>query len=160
MTLRQVEAGEGNITLRSLTSVAQALDRHCDIVIYDPGDCKTESSTIAVSLKFKSSRFEEWPYYLMEMVDDYRATQDPRLFLLPPVKGIDLRLTALLASTVCALCAESGQAIPAWAQNGYFLIEPWFVSGVEALKATAILESPLAFRKNNIFVQENFLTRA
>lgn len=40
------------------------------------------------------------------------------------------------------------------------LPEPWFVAGVENLKATALVESPLPFRRNNIFVLGNFLSRA
>jgi hypothetical protein len=40
------------------------------------------------------------------------------------------------------------------------LSEPWFVSGMENLKASALLESPLPFRRNNVFVLGNFLSRA
>ena len=41
----------------------------------------------------------------------------------------------------------------------YGLDKPWFVSGFENLKSTALIESPLNFRKRNIFVLGNFLTR-
>jgi hypothetical protein len=37
--------------------------------------------------------------------------------------------------------------------------DPWFVSGMESLKAIAIVESPLPFRIRKIFVLENFLSR-
>jgi hypothetical protein len=40
------------------------------------------------------------------------------------------------------------------------LPRPWFVAGVENLKATALVESPLPFRRNNVFVLGNFLSRA
>ncbi|NCO37375.1 MAG: hypothetical protein COZ06_23865 [Armatimonadetes bacterium CG_4_10_14_3_um_filter_66_18] len=40
------------------------------------------------------------------------------------------------------------------------LPEPWFVSGIENLKATALVESPTHFRKRRIFVLGNFLERA
>jgi hypothetical protein len=36
----------------------------------------------------------------------------------------------------------------------------WFVSETNSLKASALLESPLAFRASNIFVHANFLVRA
>ena len=49
---------------------------------------------------------------------------------------------------------------PAWAAGCHFLPEPWFVSGVESLKATALVEAPLAFRRNNVFVLGNFMSRA
>jgi hypothetical protein len=37
--------------------------------------------------------------------------------------------------------------------------DPWFVSGMESLKAIALVESPLPFRLRKIFVLENFLSR-
>jgi hypothetical protein len=37
---------------------------------------------------------------------------------------------------------------------------PWFVAGVENLKASALVESPVQFRRNNVFVLGNFLARA
>jgi hypothetical protein len=39
------------------------------------------------------------------------------------------------------------------------LEEPWFVTGIENLKAMAIVESPVFFRRRLIFVLENFLSR-
>jgi hypothetical protein len=41
-----------------------------------------------------------------------------------------------------------------------FLPDPWFVAGIENLKASALVESPVQFRRNNIFVLGNFLSRA
>jgi hypothetical protein len=35
----------------------------------------------------------------------------------------------------------------------------WFVSGMENLKAIALVESPLPFRRRKVFVLENFLSR-
>lgn len=70
------------------------------------------------------------------------------------------RERALLNSTACALAAELGSAPPWWAMHPLTLPEPWFVAGVESLKATALVESPLPFRRNNIFVLGNFLSRA
>jgi|SRR5688572_30734151 len=70
------------------------------------------------------------------------------------------RERALLNSTACALAAELGEAPPWWAMRPLALSEPWFVSGVENLKASALVESPISFRRNNIFVLGNFLSRA
>jgi hypothetical protein len=70
------------------------------------------------------------------------------------------RERALLNATACALAAEIGEAPPWWAMHPLLLSEPWFVAGVENLKATALVESPLPFRRNNIFVLGNFLSRA
>lgn len=70
------------------------------------------------------------------------------------------RERALLNSTACALAAEWSSAPPWWAMRPLVLAEPWFVSGVENLKASALLESPIQFRRNNVFVLGNFLARA
>ncbi len=70
------------------------------------------------------------------------------------------RERALINSTACALAAELGEAPPWWAMHPQVLAEPWFVSGMESLKASALLESPIHFRRNNIFVLGNFLSRA
>ena len=67
---------------------------------------------------------------------------------------------ALLASTVEMLCAERRMPVPWWCGGAGILPAPWFVSGVENLKALALVESPAHFRKRNIFVLANFLARA
>jgi len=69
------------------------------------------------------------------------------------------RERALLNSTACALAAELGVAPPWWATRPVLLPDPWFVAGVENLKASALVESPLPFRRNNVFVLGNFLSR-
>lgn len=70
------------------------------------------------------------------------------------------RERALLNATACALAAELGQSPPWWAARPLVLPEPYFVSGVENLKASALVESPIEFRRNNVFVLGNFLSRA
>jgi hypothetical protein len=70
------------------------------------------------------------------------------------------RERALLNATACALAAELGAPPPWWAMRPLALAEPWFVAGIENLKASALMESPIQFRRNNIFVLGNFLSRA
>lgn len=96
----------------------------------------------------------------MNLVDEFRRTLDPRLLLLPPVRDLALELKALLASIVMSLCGEAGMNVPGWARKRHPLPTPWFVAEVESLKAMALVESPLPFRRNNIFVLDNFLQRA
>jgi hypothetical protein len=66
----------------------------------------------------------------------------------------------LSASIVDALCHEQGVEAPDWPSAVGVLPDPWFVSGTENLKASALLESPVRFRRRNIFVLSNFLSRA
>ena len=117
------------------------------------------NSTVATGLNIERDGFSSWKLHLMNMVDEFRRHHDPPLFTVPPPSNIDRRIKALLASSVLYLCEESNICAPEWAKENYFLPTPWFVSGVESLKATSILESPWCFRKNNIFVLGNFLDR-
>ena len=68
-------------------------------------------------------------------------------------------MDALLASTAEALCDELGMAPPRWLAGVPACKEPFFVVGLENLKAISIVESPLWFRIRKIYVLENFLSR-
>lgn len=156
--LRHIMAKDQNITLKSIIKIASYLDRKVHLLAINP-ESNTELSTIAVSLKVIENGENSWKIHFMDMVDEFRRSLDPQLLLLAPSKKLPYRLKALLASIVSQLCEENNIDPPTWAANTYFLEKPWFVSGMQSLKALAILESPLSFRRNNIFVHENFLER-
>ena len=64
------------------------------------------------------------------------------------------------AACVEYLCLESHIPMPGWInKKQYFLKEPFFAGGLESLKAFLLVESPLSFRRRNIFVSENALKR-
>jgi hypothetical protein len=49
---------------------------------------------------------------------------------------------------------------PEWAEAPHrFLREPFFAGGLESLKATLLVESPLAFRRRLIFISADGLSR-
>lgn len=49
---------------------------------------------------------------------------------------------------------------PAWTEGASrFLEQPFFSGGLESLKATLLVESPLAFRRRLIFLSANALSR-
>lgn len=100
-----------------------------------------------------------WSLYLMDFVDDFRRTKDRQMVSAPFAQDNE-RIDALLASTAEYLCDEQGMQPPAWLAMVPACHKPWFVSGVENLKAIALAESPLRFRIRKIFVLENFLSRA
>lgn len=158
-TLRSLESGVGNPTIQSMDTLAKFMGRKLEILLLPPKDCVSDHSSVAVSMKVTIDGPDSWKIHFMEMADEFRKTQDPRLVLLPPVGSLPPKLKALLASMVLRLCGELNLAPPEWAERRHFLNTPWFPSGVESLKATALLESPLEFRLNNIFVQGNFLSR-
>lgn len=95
----------------------------------------------------------------MEFVDDFRKSKDIRL-IEQPFQCEHERFDALLASTIESLCAELGIETPNWVWEVPSCKYPWFVSGIESLKAITIVESPVYFRRRKIFVLENFLERA
>lgn len=157
--IRGLESPEsGNVTVGSVIKLAESFERDVEILAC-PRDIFSEYSTIATSYKIERDGFDSWKIHLFDFVDEFRRTVDPRLILLPPPVSSDQRIIALLSSVVRELCSEVRIATPMWASHRCFLPTPWFVSGMNSLKASAILESPLAFRANNIFVHENFLTR-
>jgi len=160
MTLRSVESDSGNLTLESLGVVAEGLNRKLAILLYPEEEPISECSVVAVSIKVKADGFDSWVGHFMEFVDEFRRSLDPRLLILPPVSGLDLKLKALLASIVLELSAEINMDPPQWSKRSYFLEQPWFLSETESLRASALVESPVYYRKNNIFVLENFLRRA
>lgn len=102
---------------------------------------------------------QHWAIPLMDFVDDFRYYRDPQMIAEPFAMG-DERMDALLAATAEQLCGELKLAVPPWIRAVPAVREPWFVSGMESLKAIALVESPLPFRLRKLFVLENFLARA
>ena len=101
---------------------------------------------------------ENWRIPFMEFVDDFRRTRDLSL-IEKPFALSDKRIDALLASTIEYLCNEMNIEPPDWVWEVPSCKKPWFVSGIENLKAISIVESPAYFRRRKIFVLENFLSR-
>jgi DNA-binding XRE family transcriptional regulator len=101
-----------------------------------------------------------WSLALFDFVDAFRRTRDLALVATPPDLGLETRLQVLLAAVVEQLCRELALAPPLWLNAMSVLPQPWFVADVQNLKAMAIIESPIAFRKRGIFVLSNFLDRA
>ncbi len=99
-----------------------------------------------------------WALHLMDFVDDFRYYRDPQM-IAEPFTLSDERIDALLAATAEQLCAELKIEPLQWLRLVPAVRDPWFVSGMENLKAIALVESPLPFRLRKLFVLENFLTR-
>lgn len=159
-TLRSCEADPNQSKLTILEKIVSALGHQVLIEFVPDTPANSDLSTVAVSLAVMRDGFDSWKIHFMNFVDEFRRKRDVRLISLPPVSTLDIKLMALLASITAQLCHEAEIDTPTWACREYFLDRPWFVTGMESLKASAIFESAPEFRKNNIFVQENFLWRA
>lgn len=118
------------------------------------------ASAFCASMRILGDGFDSWKVHLFDFVDRFRAGPAPELIFTPPATELDRSLAGLLASTIDTLCAEQGWPDPDWSASVKSLPHPWFVSGVENLKASALLESPARFRRRNLFVLSNFLSRA
>ncbi len=99
-----------------------------------------------------------WRIYLMDFVDDFRRQKSLDQVAEPFILAGD-RMDSLLASTAESLCDEMSIGVPFWLSEIPACRDPYFVSGLDGLKAFALLQSPLRFRIRKIFVLENFLFR-
>ena len=101
---------------------------------------------------------------IANFVDEFRsASLDQKLKMVEkPKLHFKKRIhNSYFAASVEYLCLESHISIPGWVHSKkYFLKEPFFAGGLESLKAFLLVESPLPFRRRNIFVSENALSRA
>ncbi|MDI6793103.1 MAG: hypothetical protein QME81_09585 [bacterium] len=101
---------------------------------------------------------KNWIIHFMDFVDDFRYYKDLS-FVSKPFDFDNERIDALLTATIEYLCDELGLEPPEWVEEAPSCKYPWFVSGMENLKAIAIVESPLRFRMRKIFTLGNFLSR-
>ena len=67
---------------------------------------------------------------------------------------------AYLAALAEHLAHLDSLSVPDWSERpDRFLETPFFAGGLESLKATLLVESPLAFRRRLIFISANALSR-
>ncbi len=113
----------------------------------------------AVETKQEMERDQKWwKIPLLNFVDDFRYHKNPAA-IAEPFDLNDERKDAVLASVIETLCDELGIPIPNWLKNVPACREPYFMSGMENLKAIALVETPVRFRLRKIFVLENALHR-
>lgn len=160
--LQMIEAGETDPRLSSLAKIAAALGTPAGALEAEVGRLLAEDpdSVVAVSRRIRDAGEASWKLWLFEFVDAFRRCPQDRLIAAPPVPETSDRVRCLLAATVETLCVECDRSRPWWCEGVGVLSEPWFVAGVESLKALALVESPVHFRKRNVFVLANFLARA
>lgn len=133
----------------------QGLDLAIDHLLRVPVD-----SIADVSCRIVLHGFGSWKTHLFDFVDSFRSTRDSTLIQEAPLAELDARLRGLCASVTEALCCELHMPPPPWCAGIPPLEHPWFVTGIDNLKAMALIESPVWFRARRIFVLGNFLERA
>ena len=158
VTLRKALRGQASVRLGTYQKIARYFKQQVELLCF-PREHRPDASTVAIGFRICRDGTESWKIHLMNFVDEFRRSKDGRLIVLPPDSSCPQQIQALIAATVEELCREINIASPEWVHKVKFLERPWFVSGMESLKASALIESPLAFRAKNIFVQQNFLER-
>jgi transcriptional regulator with XRE-family HTH domain len=151
--LYKVIEGESSPTLEAFDKILRALGFKVELYRLPMVDSIQDVSE-------KVAQYGDWQIHFFNFVDAFRRTKNPKLIAEQPVNTLGEKERAILASIVFELCLELGVGVPRWASSQRPLKEPWFVAGVENLKAMALVESPVSFRRNNIFVLGNFLARA
>lgn len=160
--IQLLEQPDHNWRVSTLMQVANALGmpgRGVDMVVDDFLRVPMDSICDA-SMRMELDGFDSWKTHLFDFVDAFRSSRNSELVAEPPVTKLDARLLALCASTTESLCDERSVTTPAWCAGIPALDDPWFVSGIENLKAMALVESPAYYRARRIFVLNNFLSRA
>lgn len=102
--------------------------------------------------------------FLREFMDEFYAESSPQqraqMLAEEPPLSENQRLNAYLAAVAEHLAFCYRLAVPAWVEGGErFLARPYFPAGLESLKATLLIESPVAFRRRMIFVGADPLFR-
>ncbi len=151
--LYKIVEGSSSPTLEAFGKIAKVLGYEVSLRELPIEDSAEDVATkVAIDGK--------WKIHFFNFVDAFRRSKNPDLVKNPPGEDLGEKERALLCSITFELCRELRVEVPKWALQKHTLKEPWFVSGMESLKAMAIVESPATFKLNNIFVLENFLSRA
>lgn len=159
-TIQLVEKGE-DVRLSTLEKIAEGLGyQTLGLKEYVRFFFK-QAPTSVFHVARQMSGDKNWKIHFFNFVDSLRSTQDIHLIQNSPYQeDLPQNLRALLASTIETICDEKKIKHPLWCNEVSSLDAPWFLSGMENLKAMALVESPIHFKKRNIFVMENFLHRA
>jgi hypothetical protein len=108
-----------------------------------------------------------WRHAVLQLLDDYvsalrhegtRATA--AMWANPPRPSGDRRVDAAQAALAEHLARRDGWKRPRWAGQPWREAQPWwFVTPLRRLHARAFVESPLSFRKREVFITRGALER-
>lgn len=160
--LQLLESEGHDARLSSLSAVTQALGHPVGAVreAVDAAVAEPPFSLRNALLRVLADGDASWRTHLMDTVDEFRRAPTSDLLVSAPPAATSELLLCLAAGVADSLATEAALPLPAWTASVGPLAEPWFVAGRESLVASALIESPVAFRSRNVFVLANFLARA
>jgi hypothetical protein len=102
--------------------------------------------------------------YLREFLDEFYLAREAGvrevMLLEEPPMASDRHIDAYMGAVAEHLAGRYGVTVPGWASApARFLKAPFFPCGLDSLKATLLVESPVAFRRRLIFVGSDPLYR-
>ena len=108
-----------------------------------------------------------WRYCVVQLLDDYMSELQhhgsetaARMWQRPPALTGDSRIDAAFAALAEHCARHDGSRVPAWAADpAREASEWWFVTDLRGLHPTALVESPLSFRKRGVFITRDALVR-
>ena len=157
--IQLIEAGH-DVRLSTLNKIALGLD-YPSIYTYTEHFFELPADSVYhTSCRIVADGVDSWKIHVFDFVDSFRARPCSTFVKRGPTESLGVRLAALYCAVAASLCRELNISVPHWCNAFPPLEKPWFVSGVENLKAFALIESPVEFRARNIFVLNNFLDRA
>ena len=108
-----------------------------------------------------------WRYPLLQLLDDYTSTvaqlgveAGASMWTREPPRTGDARVDAAFAALAEHLARRDGWTVPAWTiGSSRETPQWWFVTDLVGLHPTALIESPLSFRKRGVFITRDALVR-
>lgn len=160
-SVQLAESGAHNSTIKTLKKIATALGypQNCFEKYLAQFFQQPPESVYISSLSMLTAKPKDCTNYFFNFIDAARKKHDPTYWTAPPCVDLATKWKALFASGAETLCDELDLEYPEWCGSIFPLTTPLFPAGLESLKASALVESPIHFRKRNIFVLDNFLQR-
>jgi hypothetical protein len=108
-----------------------------------------------------------WRHVVLQLLDDYesdrRRNGTPSAagrFSIEPAPTASRQVDAALAALAEHLSRRDGWSTPTWAvESSRYARQWWFVSPLKGIHASALQQSPSAFRRRGVFITSDGLAR-